>query len=153
MPTAGAILQLCSVAAIGLWAGALLTEGCLLLPYWRGLPAAQFYALYRELHPRLYRYFTPLTIAPLLVTLVAAILSVTQSAASRWLLLIALGLCVCAAATHELYFQRANRQFAEAALSAEALAEELRRWALWHWVRTGLALLGWGAALVSLALS
>ena len=146
------VLQILAATTLGLLVGALLTEGCLLVPYWRWLPADKFHALYKELHPRLYRYFTPITVAPLLTSLAAAILSVMLGDAGRWLLVIAFGLCLCAAATHELYFKRANTQFANASLAPAALAAELKRWATWHWIRTGLAVLAFGAALISLIL-
>ncbi|NOT64185.1 MAG: DUF1772 domain-containing protein [Acidobacteria bacterium] len=152
MQTACDVLQLLSAVTIGLLAGALLTEGCLLVPYWRSLPADKFHALYRELHPHLYRYFTPITVAPLLLSLAAVIVSMLLTDAGRWPLVIAFGLCLCAAATHSLYFKKANTQFAAAALAPDALAAELKRWAIWHWLRTGLAVVAFGAALVSLTL-
>lgn len=152
MQTACDVLQILSAATIGLLLGALLTEGCLFVPYWRLLPPDKFYTLYKELHPRLYRYFTPITVAPLLLNLAAGISSVTLSDAGRWPMGIAFGLCLCTAATHELYFKRANTQFANASLGPDALAAELKRWAVWHWIRTGLAVLAFGAALVSLTL-
>ena len=152
MQTVCDVLQILSAATIGLLVGALLTEGCLFVPYWRWLPANKFYALYQELHPRLYRYFTPITVAPLLLNLAAGIVSVVRTDAGRWPIVIAFGLCLCAAVTHELYFKRANTQFANASIEPDALAVELKRWAVWHWIRTGLAVLAFGAALVSLTL-
>jgi len=152
MQTACDLLQILSAAAIGLLLGALLTEGCLFVSYWRSLPADKFYSLYKELHPRLYRYFTPITVAPLVLSLAAGISCVALSDAGGWPIVIAFGLCLCAAATHELYFKRANTQFAKAVLAPDALAAELKRWAVWHWIRTGLAVLAFGAALVSLTL-
>lgn len=150
MRNANEVLQLLSALALGLWTGAMLTEGCFLVPYWRALSAEKFHTLYRELHPRLYRYFTPVTVAPLLLSLVAGIAGVAWADAERWILIAVFGLSLCAAATHELYFKQANTQFANAVLSPEALAAELKRWAIWHWARTGLTGLAFSGSLISL---
>src|SRR5262245_29005195 len=104
------ILQILSAVTIGILMGSLLTEGCLLVPYWRSLSVDSFYGLYKELHPRLYRFFTPATIAPLLFSLAVGVLSLILSNNGRWLLVGAFLLCLCAAATHEIYFRRANVQ-------------------------------------------
>ena len=147
------ILQILSAVTIGILVGALLTEGCLLVPYWRSLSADRFYGLYQELHPRLYRYFTPATVAPLLLSFVVGVLSFVLADHGRWLLAGAFLLCLGATLTHEIYFKKANTQFVNASLAPADLAGELRQWATWHWGRTILTVLAFGSALLSLMYS
>jgi hypothetical protein len=144
------ILQILSAVTIGILVGALLTEGCLLVPYWRSLSADRFYGLYKELHPRLYRYFTPATVAPLLCSLLVGVSGFLLSDKGRWLLAGAFLLCLCAAVSHDVYFKWSNSQFVSALLTSDDLAVELRRWAIWHWGRTLLVGLAFGATLFSL---
>ncbi len=138
MQNACEILKLFSAVSIGILFGALLTEGCLLVPYWRSLSADRFYALYKDLHSRLYRYFTPITIAPLLTNLATILWCVILADTHQWSVIIPFIFYLCAAASHELYFKNANTHFANATLSQDDLTTELKRWAGWHWVRTGL---------------
>lgn len=144
------LLNVVSTASIGLLVGALLTESCLLVPYWRSLSADAFHAQYRELHPRLYRYFTPLTVAPLLLSVAAAFLSFATRNGVVWPTVTAGVLVVCAAATHEIYFKKANDQFASGALSEIGLAAELAKWSKWNWVRVGLGLVALAASIVGI---
>lgn len=150
MDLAISLLSIVSTASIGLLVGALLTESCLLVPYWRSLSSDAFHAHYRELHPRLYRYFTPLTVAPLLLSLVAALLRLATRDPVVWPAVTAGVLVVCAAATHEIYFKRANAQFASGPLSDVALVTELAKWSLWNWVRVCLGLAALGASIVGI---
>jgi hypothetical protein len=52
--------------------------------------------------------------------------------------------------TFFLYFQQANASFATATIGVEHLSAELGRWAWWHWLRTGVNLVAFAAALLSL---
>lgn len=144
------LIQILSTAGIGLLVGALLTEGCLLVPYWHSLSADRFHALYRDLHPLLYRYFTPLTVAPLVLSLIAAVIGLVISGSKSWPTLTAGILMVCVTATHEVYFKKANSQFAAGSLSPDALSNELARWSAWNWFRVGLGLMAFGASLLGL---
>lgn len=151
LTNAAEILQVLSAISIGLLIGALLTEGCILVPHWRSVSHDEFHALYRKLHPILYRYFTPVTVAPLLLSLASGITSwLTTGGPVRAAAPFAL--CLIVAATHELYFKAANTKFAAACLDAEDLALELRRWAMWHWARTTIGFGAFCMAVVGLRL-
>ena len=47
-------------------------------------------------------------------------------------------------------FQAANESFVRGGLSDSAVRSLLDRWATWHWIRTGLGILGFFAALRAL---
>jgi hypothetical protein len=135
--------------AIGLLVGALLTEGALLVPYWRSLPAEAFSALHQGFGPRLYGYFAPLTIISSVLTFTtAAVCMAWPDAGSGY----TLGASVCMAlvlVTYTLYFKHANARFAQGGLSPEELRAELARWAMWHWGRVGFGVVGFAAAILA----
>lgn len=147
------LLQVLSAGAIGLLVGALLAEGALFVPYWRTLDATTFYALHKVYGPKLYRFFAPLTIAPMVLILVAGATALWVADAGRWVTLAACLLFLLTVATYGMYFQHANAQFAAASLNAEDLALELARWERWQWVRVVLGLVAFGVALVGVGMS
>lgn len=134
-----------STVTIGLFAGSLLMEGAVLVPYWRTMPADEFYRLHGAFGPRLFRYFAPLTAGAVILAVTAAALPDATSPL-RWA---AAGLCLSALVIFFVYFRKANAGFANHALAEEELALELKRWAAWHHARTVLVL----AALVLSVLS
>jgi len=145
----GELLRLGSVAALALFAGAMLTEGCILVPYWRSLPPAEFFAWYAANDERLFGFFAPLTVAAALMAITAAVLSFWRSEASRWTTGIAGVILLAVVAMFPLYFERVNASFAAGSIGAQDLPAELARWARWHWFRTGLSFLALGAALIA----
>ncbi len=146
-------LQLVSAGFLGLFIGALLAEGALLVPYWRALPPAEFFALHGSFGPRLFRFFAPLTTGALLLAVAAALASLWVASPGRWASLAAAGLAASLVATYFLYFKRANAGFADASVGAAGLAGELKRWARWHWARVGLGLGGFACSLLALRLA
>lgn len=143
-------LRLLSAAALGLFAGAMLTEGAVLVPYWRSLPAAEFFTWYAANDQRLLGFFGPVTAVAVLVAVAAAVASVWQGHPGRWGAVAAAVLAIAALSTFFLYFQQANTGFSTGSTGPERLAAELARWAWWHWLRTGISVTALGAALLSL---
>ncbi|MEM9669992.1 MAG: hypothetical protein AAF950_13790 [Pseudomonadota bacterium] len=136
-------LNLISTLAIGLYAGSLLTEGMILVPYWRRMAPADFFRLHGEVGPGLFRYFAPLT--AIAVTL--AILAATMTSDPTTLRTIAAGLCMLALAIFFIYFRKANASFADHSLAESNLGAELLRWSSWHWTRTILVIAAFGASI------
>ncbi|MFM9862596.1 MAG: anthrone oxygenase family protein [Micropepsaceae bacterium] len=133
-------LAVLTATILGLFAGSLLTEALLLVPYFRSLSFADFNRLHHDFGPRLYRYYAPLTIAATVLPLVsAAILWLDRPNGSLYAWAAAL-LALAIVSTYALYFRAANQAFAEKRLGEEALKTELTRWATVHNVRTTLAI-------------
>ncbi len=122
--------------AIGLFTGSLLTEGMILVPYWRRMPPADFFRLHSSLGPSLFRYFAPLTVTAVALGVLTVL--VDQARTPAWLLTGIL--CFSTLAIFFIYFRKANNGFAEHSIAEDALGAELQRWAMWHWIRTGLML-------------
>lgn len=150
MSTVSEIARFLSAASLGLFAGAMLTEGCVLVPYWRSLDPADFLAWYGANGQRLQGFFGPLTTVTALLALAAALISLWQGHSGRWLALLAAIISLVAVSTFFMYFQKANASFAAKTLGLEQVAAELTRWATWHWWRTALSFVGFAAGILSL---
>lgn len=150
MGAIGEGLRRLSVAALGVFVGAMLTEGGVLVPYWRSLPAPDFLAWYAANDQRLLGFFGPLTTVTALAALAAAGASVWEGHPGRWRTVAAAAIAIAVVSSFFLYFEHANASFAAATILPEQVPAELARWAAWHWVRTGLSVAALGAALSSL---
>ena len=146
MSRVGEWLRSAAVIALGLFAGAMLTEGGVLVPYWRSLPAEQFFTWYAENDERLLAFFSPLTIVAALLAIAAAAASLWTAHRGRWFFVVAAVLMVGIVLMFPLYFQGANASFSAASLAPDPLAAELTRWGSLHWVRTALAFVAFALA-------
>jgi hypothetical protein len=135
---------------LGVFVGALLAEGALLVPYWRTLPAEEFFSLHKVYGPRLYRFFAPLTITATMSAVVAAVVCALTNHPARWFALLAGFQSASMVVLYFLYFKRANASFAAASLNPVDLETELARWASWHWFRVSIGISAFGTALISL---
>ena len=68
------VAQFFCAASLGMFAGSMLTEACVLVPYWRSLAPAEFLAWYGKNGRRLQGFFGPLTIITGLLSIAAAAL-------------------------------------------------------------------------------
>ena len=128
----------------------MLTEGLVLVPYWRSLAPTGFFAWYGANDQRLLGFFGPLTWVMALLAIAAALVSLWEGHPSRWLELLAAVLSVAVVSTFFLYFGKANASFSTASLRHDEVAAELTRWATWHWWRTVLSFAALAAAMLSL---
>jgi hypothetical protein len=140
-----------SLATLGVFAGAMLTEGLVLVPYWRSLKPREFFAWYAANGQRLLGFFGPLTSVTALLAVASALLSLWEGHRGRWLAMLAGALLVAVVSTFYLYFQKANASFTAASLSVDEVGAELTRWAKWHSWRTGLSFVALAAAILSLS--
>lgn len=143
------VLQLVSIASLGVYAGAMLTEGGVLVPHWRSLPAADFFAWYRANDRRLLRFFGGITALAALCALATAIAAFAVGAPDRGSASIVAIAVLATVALFPLYFAKANARFSAASIAPADLPAELSRWATWHHVRTVLSVAAFAAALAS----
>ena len=141
---AGSVALLATVT-LGLAAGAVLAEGAVLVPWWRSLPPESFLAWYAANAARLFWFFGTLE-------MVSAALVVAAALLVRSRLFVAAALLTAGVlAVFPLYFQAVNASFEAATIAPSDVAAELGRWARWHWVRTGMAIAAFAAAVVGFA--
>lgn len=130
-------LPLLTTLVLGLFAGSLLTEAMILVPYWRRMDPAEFFSLHSSLGPKLFRYFAPLTTAAVALSVITAI--VVGREKSAWI--ISATLCVITLVIFFAYFRAANNRFANHDLETADLPAELQKWSNWHWLRTAIAVI------------
>ena len=138
------ILNVLSTLIVGLYAGSLLTEGMILVPFWRRMDPTDFFRLHGTMGPSLFRYFAPLTTSAVTISVLASVLNHLENLAWN----ITAALCVTALIIFFAYFKKANQSFADHNLEVDELAPELNRWANWHWIRTVLMIIAFAISIV-----
>lgn len=118
-----------TTSIIGVYAGSLLTEGAILVPYWRRMSAEDFFNKHGEMGPSLFKYFAPLTSLAVVLSILTAVFLGGRH-------VLAAALCAAALIIFFLYFKKANASFADHSLPNDKLKDELSKWAAWHWART-----------------
>lgn len=144
------ISQLATSFILGLFIGSLLTEALLLVPYWRKMPSKEFLKLHHTLGPQLYRYFAPLTILATIIPIASGIIVLNLSQQWQWLALMPSILAILMLALYFAYFKAANESFKTGSVGEEGVAEELSRWANYHWLRVIMGLCSFAISLVNL---
>lgn len=146
LPLVAPVAHLVAIVALGLFAGAMLTEAGVLVPYWRSVDAPAFHAWYRANATRLVAFFGAVTWLAGLSALASAVLAVAACAPQATRAVIAAGLMLTTVAMFPLYFKGANARFVVGMTSPDETAAALRQWAAWHRVRTGISCLAFVAA-------
>jgi hypothetical protein len=143
------LVALSAVVALGLSAGAMLTEAVVLVSYWRSLPAPDFLKWFGENEPRLVAFYSPLQVASTALSIAAACLFRFQLRTGGGLLIISAFLAIAVLVTYFLYFKKANASFVARTIHLDKVADELGRWALWQWIRTAIGVGSFTAALIA----
>ncbi len=139
-----------AVVGLGLAAGAMVTEGALLAPYWRALPPHDFLAWYAANASRLVAFYGPLEVFAAVSTALAASVSAYHRRPARHLLLVATVCAVAVLVAFPLYFRDANAAFATGSIDVDRVPHELARWSRYHWIRTAVGVIGFAAAVLAI---
>jgi hypothetical protein len=118
--------------------------------FWKSLPPSDFQSWFASYSHLIGRLMIPLGAAS--VAAAAATLVACWSGSwtrRRWLLVAALS-AIGVMVTYPIFFAGANESFVRGGLSNSAAQSLLDRWATWHWIRTGLGVVGFFAALRAL---
>src|SRR5258705_13685229 len=100
----GALLL--AAVTLGVFVGCQLTEGLVLVPYWRELSPHEFLAWYAANDRRLLGFFGAVTVTTLLVVLVRSAAALWTAVPGRWAALLATVLYLAVLAVVPLYFGR-----------------------------------------------
>jgi len=145
------LLQLAAAGALGVFAGTMLAEGFLLVPYWRSLPPSEFFAWYAANDRRLLSFFSPVTTAAAVLTLLAALASGWGGDPGRWSAIAASALMLGCVAVFFVHFESANASFSAASVPEAELPVALASWAAWHHARTAASLAALALMLAAIA--
>jgi hypothetical protein len=146
------IFQLISCLALGLLAGSLLTEGVILVPYWRTMEPKEFLSLHSSIGPRLFMFFAPLTISATVLPVLAAAMPFILGVTAHWLSVVPAIIALSMLAIYFAYFKGANESFESGSVGVDGLSEELAKWAKWHSIRVVLCLTAFFISLIVILL-
>jgi MFS family permease len=149
-PVVASILLTLTCLALGLLAGGMLVIGVSFVSFWRNLSPADFQTWFASHSHLIGRLMIPLG-GGSIVTAVATLVACWSGPATRrrWLLIAALS-AIGVMATYPIFFAGVNEAFVRGGLSDSAVRSMLDRWATWHWIRLGLGIVGFVAALRAL---
>ena len=152
MPEFAFAIGVLAVVSLGLAAGALLAEACVLVPFWRAQKPESFLGWYKQHAGLLLRFFGPLEAASGLLVVGSAALAWLSLLPAPVLFSVSGGLTIAVLASFPLYFKNANASFAAGSIPAGSVGTELKRWATWHWARTSIAVVAFLLAAIALGL-
>jgi hypothetical protein len=150
-PTSGvrAILVL-SVLSFGLLTGAMLLIGISIVGFWKSLPPSEFISWFASHSSRLGVIMIPLGSITVLVSLAALVVSWRLRSKQRQWSMIAALCALLVMVSYPVFFAGANASFIAGGLSDSTVRALLDKWAVWHWGRTLLGLIGFVAAILAL---
>jgi hypothetical protein len=145
------VVGVLAVLLLGLAAGALLAEACVLVVMWRSQDPASFLSWYREHADLLLKFFGPLEVASTVAILAATGLTLAGGSSGTKFYIVSTALNLAVLASFPLYFKNANASFATGSIPVSRVPTELARWSKWHWARTGLAITAFLLAVIGVA--
>jgi MFS family permease len=143
-------LMMLTCFVLGLLAGGMLVIGVSFVAFWKSLSPSDFQAWFASHSHLIGRLMLPLGGGGVAAA-VAALVACWRGPATRrrWLLIAAFSV-VGVMVTYPIFFAATNEAFERGGLSDSAVRALLDRWVAWHWVRTGLGIVGFFAALRAL---
>lgn len=138
-------LATASTALTGMLAGAMLFLRVVLLPFWRGLPPAEFRAWFARHSGRIRALMVPLGAGSAAVSVAATAARAAEGDDIRASAVAAAGSVAVVTVTVTVN-EPANREFVREEFGDEETTTLLARWARWHDVRVALGLIAAVAA-------
>ena len=150
MSAVASTLMILTCLVLGLLAGGMLVIGISLVTFWKSLPPSHFQAWFASHSHLVGRVMIPLGVGSVAATVAAVVAGWRGPAPARRWLLIAAGSAIGVMVTYPLFFEATNAAFVRGGLSDSEARSLLERWEMWHWIRTGLGVLSFVAALRAL---
>ena len=135
---------------LGLLAGGMLVIGVAFVSFWKSLSPSDFQSWFASYSHLIGRLMIPLGAGSVATTVTTLVACWSGPAIRRaWLLVAALA-AIGVMGTYPVFFAGTNDSFQRGGLSDPTVRLLLDRWATWHWIRTGLGMVGFIAALRAL---
>ena len=128
-------LRYLCISIFSIFIGSQITEGVLLVPYWKSLTPNEFYSYYNQFGPSIGQFYTILTIVAALIPISVSIYCKRIKSNALNLALISSFFAILFIACFYVYFKGTNELFYQASLSDLELKKELITWNYWHWGR------------------
>lgn len=129
------ILLILSTAILGIFLGAQLAEGSLIVPYWKSLSPDDFFKFYKTYGKKLHQFYSPLTIAATFLPISALLWCLLTKQKIDSLLWVMVLFTLLFFSSYFFYFKEANSSFTARAITNELLPQKLTEWGNWHWGR------------------
>jgi hypothetical protein len=126
------------VAIFSIFLGSQITEGIILVPYWRSLSTADFYSYYQNFGPSIGRFYTILTITAALIPIALTAYYYGTKSFRLHFSLISSVFAILFVSCFYIYFKGTNELFYQSFFNRSDLKIELITWANWHWGRVVL---------------
>jgi hypothetical protein len=146
----GEILYFLSAGVLGIFLGAQICEGALLVPHWKSMNPTDFFEMHKTYGKKIYRFFAPLTIVSTIIPIITAIYSVVYALEGSIFSLLMGGFTLLFFSTYFIFFKEANKRFAEASIPYQELPMALNSWGKWHWGRVVLEFIAFIFSLLGL---
>lgn len=129
------------IAIFALFVGSQITEGYLLVPYWKTLSTEAFYNYYSQFGLRIGNFYTLLTVVAAVIPIATSFYCFYKKSNAFIYSLIASILILLCIAVFYIYFKNTNQQFFNAQFTPLQLKQELETWEYLHWFRVFLEFL------------
>jgi len=144
------ILMMLACVVLGLLAGGMLIIGVAFVSFWKSLSPSDFQTWFASYSHLIGRLMIPLGAGSVAATAAALVAGWSGSATRRCGLLVAALSAIGVMVTYPVFFAGTNESLVRGGLSDSTVRSLLDRWATWHWIRTGLGIVGFIAALRAL---
>jgi len=135
---------------LGLLAGGMLVIGVAFVSFWKSLSPSDFQTWFASYSHLIGRLMIPLGAASVATTAATLVASWSGPATRRVWLLVAACSAIGVMVTYPIFFAGTNEAFERGGLSDSTVRSLLDRWAAWHWIRTGLGIVGFIGSLRAL---
>lgn len=123
------------VAIFSVFLGSQITEGVLLVPYWKSLSSIKFYEYYTNFGVIINSFYTILTILAVLIPLCLTFYCYFNNLKALKSAIISSIFALLIIVLFYIYFKGVNQQFFEATFGANKLKSVLKYWGYMHWLR------------------
>jgi hypothetical protein len=135
------ILTYFLITIFSIFFGSQITEGVLLVPYWKTLSTTDFHEYYSHFGLTIGRFYTILTIVAALIPISINIYCFYKKSKALTYSLISSFFTFLCIAVFYIYFKDTNQQFFNASFNPIQLISELEIWGYLHWFRVILVFL------------
>ncbi|WP_271405536.1 hypothetical protein [Tenacibaculum soleae] len=124
-----------AIAIFSVFLGSQITEGLLLVPYWKSLTSTKFYEYYSEFGPIINTFYSILTIIAILIPINLSVYSYIKKLPSLKYSIISSIFSLLILVIFYVYFKDTNQQFFNTSFTVNELKSVLIIWEYLHWLR------------------
>ena len=129
------------IAVFSIFLGSQITEGVLLIPYWKKLSKTEFYDYYSKCGPTIGKFYSVLTIIATLIPISISIYCFSNKLRALKYAVASSFFAFLVIVLFYVYFKDINHQFYGNSFNSNQLKSVLETWEYLHWLRVLLEIL------------